>query len=83
MIAHVHAFPLHRHRGLVQRLAQEVFRAGPNRTTRDAMIETLGIEWERLESYGVQGDEIEQRLHELARELWLRLDRVGSSAVRA
>ncbi|MCK1641924.1 hypothetical protein IVA95_31345 [Bradyrhizobium sp. 157] len=47
------------------------------------MIEALGIEWDRLESYGVECDEIERHIHELARELWLRVDRVGSSAVRA
>ena len=82
MIAQIHAFPLHRHRQLVQRLAQEVSRAAPNRT-RDVMIETLGIEWDRLEGYGVECHEIERRLHELARELWLRAESAGNSVVRA
>ena len=82
MIAQVHAFPLHRHRRLVQRLAQEVSRASPNRT-RDVLIETLGTEWDRLEAYGVECDEIERRIHALARELWLRSAIANNSAVRA
>ena len=47
------------------------------------MIETLGIEWDRLEGYGVECHEIERRLHELARELWLRAESAGNSVVRA
>ncbi|MGY2905691.1 DUF6074 family protein [Bradyrhizobium sp. URHC0002] len=81
MVAQVHAFPLHRHRGLVQRLAQKVSRAGTH-GTRDAMIATLAIEWDRLEAYGVECDEIERCIHDLAQELWLAADRVSSPAVR-
>lgn len=82
MTAQVHSFPLHRNHRFVQRLVQQVSSAGPD-GTRDGMIETLSIEWDRLEGYGVECGEIERRLHELARELWLHADGPNDSAVRA
>src|SRR4051794_30055051 len=71
--AQVHAFPIHRHRGRVDRLAQDIMRAGED-DPRDVLIDSIGVEWDRLEALGVECDEIELRIYELARELWSRVD---------
>ena len=68
-MSRVHAFPLHRHARLVDGLARRMADAGPN-GARDFLIEHLGFEWDRLENYGVECEEIEIRIDELARALW-------------
>ncbi|MGY3501673.1 DUF6074 family protein [Bradyrhizobium sp. USDA 4471] len=70
-MARVHAFPLRRDRDLVVRLAREMSRIGTD-AVEGFLVDRLGMEWDRLEDLGVECEEIERQIHELAGELWSR-----------
>jgi hypothetical protein len=79
MTAHVHAFPFHVNDGFVRQLSQEMEQVDAA-DARDFMIERLGVEWDRLEELGVDCDEIESRIHELARALWANAFRTSNNS---